>query len=101
MTIAKSNACPYCRSTSIRERRNTGDWRCERCGHIFRDPSSKRQFSRNGSGVIAGPTYGHQLAREILAEHERDRLAAIEVKARFNPGKRRTAPAQRKLGRFV
>ena len=101
MNPIKATSCPYCRSPNIRVRHNTHDWRCERCGNIFAQPFSTSRRHREGSGVIAGPTYGHQLAREILAQHEREKIAATVVKAPFNPGRRRSSPALRKLGRFV
>ena len=45
-------------------------------------------------------SYRQQLARELLAQHERDRIAATVVKPTMHPGKRR-GPVARRAGRFV
>ena len=56
--------------------------------------------ARTGSGKIAGLTWRHQLARDLLAQHERDRIAATIVKPVLRPGRRRAHVARDK-GRFV
>ncbi len=45
-------------------------------------------------------SYRQQLARQILEQHERDRIAATVVKPVLRPGKRR-GPVAREKGRFV
>ncbi len=72
MNPPKSTSCPFCHSPNIRQRHRTHDWRCERCGELFPRPHSDKK-PHSGSGQFAGLSYRHQLARDILNEHERSR----------------------------
>lgn len=62
--------CPRCAASDIRQRRD--DWVCNRCGSDFKAPRKETPDPPgNGSGQIAGPTWRHQIARDILPSNER------------------------------
>ena len=76
--------CLECRSTDLAKSVRSGQITCGQCGNgCTQEEAAKAALrvvvetvKREGSGVIAGRTYRQELAREILAQHERERAVA-------------------------
>ena len=72
MPSPKSQFCPLCNSTNIREQVRKGNWRCVSCVSSFAAPR-RTGGTKSGSGVVAPLSYRHQLLRDELSKHEKDK----------------------------